>query len=379
MTDALPTKYTKLLLEFKSLPRIEKKRTFMEIAGYTYYENMCSNILQFFLEPSNEHGLKDLMLISLIRTVEPNFPLSTYFGEVKITREHVTKAQNRLDLLIQTEDYIIGIENKIFHHLHNDLSDYKDLVDSYCGSSKRAIYLVLSLNKLTKPEDTKKVEENEFINITYDDIFKNIREVIGRYLNSSNTIYTNYLIDFMKTIENLNPKTMENKEAWTFFKNYTQDINHLAESFDQYKKYLYGKLGKLKEQMTFEEFMGIDEPKIYEKEVRCLYYNIKINSYVITVDACIDINGWEIWLSAIKESEGFLFKEMLSDRDFSFLSNNKPVEIYYRNRLVLKHLEIDIEDKDIPLIVDELKGILTKIDNYKNRIENNTAHQIANG
>lgn len=40
-----------------------------EIAGYPHYENVCSNILVFFLQPDAAHGLKDLCLKSLLQLV----------------------------------------------------------------------------------------------------------------------------------------------------------------------------------------------------------------------------------------------------------------------------------------------------------------------
>ena len=42
---------TKLLDDFRELPgRVDRPRTFMEIASYPHYENVCSNILAFFMD-----------------------------------------------------------------------------------------------------------------------------------------------------------------------------------------------------------------------------------------------------------------------------------------------------------------------------------------
>ena len=35
-----------------------KEKTFMDISGYPYYENVCSNILAFYFKPKEEHKLK---------------------------------------------------------------------------------------------------------------------------------------------------------------------------------------------------------------------------------------------------------------------------------------------------------------------------------
>jgi hypothetical protein len=57
----------RLLDEFARLPRLpEPDKTFMEIAGYPHYENVASNILEFFLNPENGTGLEALLLESLL-------------------------------------------------------------------------------------------------------------------------------------------------------------------------------------------------------------------------------------------------------------------------------------------------------------------------
>ena len=63
-------KITHLLNGLKSLPPSQKREpTFMEIAGYPHFENVCSNILQFYLQPSNEHGFGTLLLDSLFTLI----------------------------------------------------------------------------------------------------------------------------------------------------------------------------------------------------------------------------------------------------------------------------------------------------------------------
>ena len=45
---------------YKQIPK--KEKTFMQIAGYPHYENACSNILAFYLNPNEEHKLNDIVL-----------------------------------------------------------------------------------------------------------------------------------------------------------------------------------------------------------------------------------------------------------------------------------------------------------------------------
>jgi len=144
----------------------------MEISGYPHYENVCSNILKFYLDPTNEHGLKDLVLNSLLHLIDKDFHFDLDFEQIEVYREHKTINDNRLDLVVLTDNYAIGIENKIFHHLHNDLTDYKNTVKSFCYNSRKPVCIVLSLNKLTSPEDIKKIAINDFVTLLMSRFFK---------------------------------------------------------------------------------------------------------------------------------------------------------------------------------------------------------------
>ena len=58
-------KYEKLLEKFADLPKVESAPpTFMEIAGYPHYENVCSNILAFFFDTEEQHEYKDFFKLT---------------------------------------------------------------------------------------------------------------------------------------------------------------------------------------------------------------------------------------------------------------------------------------------------------------------------
>lgn len=340
----------------------------MEIAGYPHYENVCSNILKFYLDPTNEHGLKDLALNSLLHVVDKEFQFDIDFEEIEVYREHQTINENRLDLVILTENYAIGIENKIFHHLHNDLTDYKNTVESFCYNSRKPICMVLSLNKLTSKEDVEKVTSNNFVNVTYEQVFQNIKQNIGRYLNSSNISYINHLTDFIKSIENLTPKTMENKTLWTFFKNNAETIQELTDSFSEYRNSLHLKVYQLNDTIPQNEFAPtVDRQWIYDG--CCLVHDYTINSkYKLAIDTYIDINGWEIQLfGRNKQSTDFIFNVMCKDSDF--LPNS--FDSYERGERLIYH-KFDTET-DISTVAKTLTDLLERIEKYKQRTDNQNA------
>lgn len=338
----------------------------MEISGYPHYENVCSNILKFYLDPTNEHGLKDLVLNSLLHLIDKDFHFDLDFERIEVHREHETLNDNRLDLVVLTENYAIGIEIKIFHHLHNDLTDYKNTVKSFCYNSKKPVCIVLSLNKLTSNEDIEKINTNDFVNVTYEQFFQNIKQNIGGHLNSSNISYINHLTDFMKSIENLTPKTMENKALWTFFKNNSETIQELTDSFSEYKNSLFQKIYQLNDTLPQNKFA----PTVARQWIYAgsrLVHDYTINSkYKLAVDTCININGWEIQLfGRNSHSTDFIFNVMCKDNDFL----PKPFESYERNgRLIYQRFDTDT---DISTVAKTLTDLLTRIENYKKHTDKN--------
>jgi hypothetical protein len=358
--------FIKILLDFKSIPRHKRIKTFMEISGYPHYENVCSNILKFYLDPKNEHGLKDLVLNSLIHPIEKDFKFDVDFEKIEIHREHKTINENRLDIVILTENYAIGVENKIFHHLQNDLTDYNSTINSFCHSSRKPINIVLSLQKLTSKEDIEKINTNNFVNITYEQVFQNIKHNIGKHLNSSNISYINHLTDFIKSIENLTPTTMENKALWAFFKNNSETIQELTESFNEYKNSIYQKIYQLKDTLPQNEFAPtVDRQWIYEGS--CLVHDYTIQSkFKLGIDTSININGWEIQLFGRNSySTDFLFNVMVKDKEFL----PKPFESYeYGARLIYQKFDTET---DLSIVVKSLTDLLTRIENYKKRIDSN--------
>lgn len=362
----MQTDFTQILLDLKSIPKHKRTKTFMEICGYPQYENVCSNILKFYLDPTNEHGLKDLVLNSLLHLIDQDFEFDLDFEQIEVYREHRTVNGNRLDLVILTESYAIGIENKIFHHLHNDLNDYQKTIKSFCYNSRKPVCIVLSLNKLTSIEDIEKVKTNDFVNVTYEQFFQNIKQNIGGHLNSSNISYINHLTDFIKSIENLIPKTMENKALWTFFKNNTDTIQELTDSFNEYKNSIYQKIYQLNDALPQNEFAPtVDKQWIYEGH--CLVHDYTISSkYKLAVDTYIDVNGWEIQLfGRNSQSTDFIFNEMCKDNDF--LPNH--FESYERGeRLIYQRFETDT---DISIVAKTLSDLLIRIEKYKQRTDEN--------
>ena len=123
-----------LLNEFARLPTHEDRPlTFMEIAGYPHYENVCSNILEFFLDSQKQHGLGTLVLDALLDVGDIAPSNEGMGGNLSVEREVYTDAGNRIDVLIESDTHAILIENKIYAGVKNPLADYADYLELGLG------------------------------------------------------------------------------------------------------------------------------------------------------------------------------------------------------------------------------------------------------
>src|SRR5215213_2909494 len=117
-----PNDYEQLMEAFRALPMsVARPRTFMEITRYPHYENVCSNVLAFFMDPAESHGFGPLMLDALASA--GNIAAEEVWSNVFVEREVITLAGNRIDILITSDDRAILIENKIHASVNNPFDD----------------------------------------------------------------------------------------------------------------------------------------------------------------------------------------------------------------------------------------------------------------
>ena len=152
--------------------------------------------------------------------------------QIKVITEDNAEGK-RIDLVIYSPDFIVGIENKITAPLYNPLDVYKRRLEEY--SIENTIKIVLSLNRITKIEEKKLIKRNDFIAITYSDFFEIIKRNIGEYISTCNQKYLTHLFDFIQTIENMNTLNKIDKRIVDFFVDNSNDIDELIKFYNQYK------------------------------------------------------------------------------------------------------------------------------------------------
>jgi hypothetical protein len=232
-------KFKKLLEEFNQTPKIIPQSTYLEICKYpgSRFEEICSRILSFFLKPINEHGLNDLFIRSLLDIIAKERNIRFINRQIQVETEVQTEEGKRLDILILSPDFIIGIENKIYASLYNPLDTYKKLIDTKAKKripEENIFKVVLSIKRITDQNELKKIKENNFVKIYYSDFFEKLKNNVGYYITQANQKYLTFMYDFIQTIENMEGKF--NNQLFQFFTEHKKSLDEMIRLYNEYNK-----------------------------------------------------------------------------------------------------------------------------------------------
>lgn len=255
--------YSELLRKFAELPKEEKEMTFLELCHYPgeRFEEICSRILEFFFQPNNKHGFRDLWFKSLCKIIkidcEDVFEMKTRTEEATSSSEK--EKGKKIDIVLETPTLVIAIENKIGADLYNPLDIYKEHIDKgYSKLNKKCI--VLTAHRLSN-EEQKKVNENGFVVVLYKKLFDNVRELLGKYVSSCNPNFLSFMLDFMMTVEK-RMNFMDNTELNRFFFDKKEEIESMLNSFGDWQR-------KLRDEQSCELNKIKD---VITKKTKCLWW-----------------------------------------------------------------------------------------------------------
>ncbi|MGQ7868676.1 PD-(D/E)XK nuclease family protein [Sunxiuqinia sp. sy24] len=228
----------KLLKQFKGIEFKDiKDPTFLDIINKGRNENTWSRVLLFFFDPNKEHNLKDLFLKSLFQLLDVNFALKnpkSFYGRV----EKSTEDGKRIDIFIQTDEFVIGIENKVYHDCNNPFHLYDEMLKDLAGT-KKLHKVILSLNHCS--------EVSGFKNIRYEQFVSKIEANLPEYENHANPLYLMFLKDFLRNIKNVQKSMhmLENEKAIKFFKDYSETLTILTDRFGEFKQFVENRFREL--------------------------------------------------------------------------------------------------------------------------------------
>jgi len=312
-----------LLQDFEKIPKIkEVVPTIMEIAGFPHYENVCSNILAYYFETKNPHGMKNLLLKSLLECLDSD--LSERFIETSVVRrEEPTSNKKRIDIIIEADDFVIAIENKIYAGMYNDLEEYSRHIDERYVSKIKKMKIVLSMKREFNYE-----HPSGFLNVTYDEFINRIKLNFGEYILLSDSKSTIFLFDFLLTILNLSKTETMNQAVLDFFNQNRQSIESLIEEKNNLQSHLANKVNQLKS-LVPPQALNVTQ-WVYRKYD--LVHDFDFDGVIVAVDCVFDFDGIEIlvWLRKGDVNNYEFLKELQLYRNSPFLQSD-----FHNNRITV--------------------------------------------
>ncbi|MBL0176257.1 MAG: PD-(D/E)XK nuclease family protein [Ignavibacteria bacterium] len=241
MGEVSLTQLNVLLQSFQGMYRSRcQDRTFMQIAGYPHLENVASNILQFYFDPKQPHGLQGLFIETLFKLLTVKSVEATQrdarketlsggqlieYEQVEVHREVATTEDKRIDLLIVTETFVIAIENKIYSTKGNPFEHYRDhLRKHYPNRIQYGVFLCLR-----QPADCvrKAVDSSTFEIISYQRFFQSILANLGSVVLHAREPYLTHLRDFISTLRQLIPGTTMDPKMLSYFQENRKQVEEL--------------------------------------------------------------------------------------------------------------------------------------------------------
>jgi hypothetical protein len=289
-----------LLDEFRKVPgRVERPQTFMEIAGYPHYEDVCSNFLAFFFDPKGLHGLGNLLLDALMDSVSMADRIEGFGGNVSVKREVVTAAGNRIDILVTSDSRAVLIENKIFAAIVNPFDDYvaylnglKDENGVAYEEEKRS-KILLTLQRSDEGKDY------GFVNLTHSDFASAVRSRLGHYVTAADARYLTLMLDFLNTLESLGKGTRMNQQFVMLLAERSREVTQLLTGINEVRGELREKVKALETLVDVGGYQNVEQlpwsPNPNVSLVHFLQHRVRIDGecYVV-VEPVISPGGWQI-------------------------------------------------------------------------------------
>jgi hypothetical protein len=342
-------------LFFKFHPKVNYP-TFLEICGFPSHENVVSNILRFFFDPGEAHGFVDLFLRAFLSSGGCDIEDEERLSNIKVYREVPTPESKRLDLLIEGDDHIIAIENKLHGKTDNPFEIYSNYIKKR-GKGKKKLLYYLSLYPTL-------LELYDFEQIHYKDFIKILRP---RLKKVKNTKYKSFALDFLDALDNPGKETRMDKDVLKLFDDEYDKIASLLKEVNKFKDELRKKVADLKNEVDYSGLESSVKQGFYRETDELFdflgyYITARDKSLsVIGIDAKITTSGWEITIFHPKPKEENLnvLKTFLSD--LGIISPDLDPEDDHRF-----HCQVFKYTENLNKIAKYLQGIITKIANrYK--------------
>ena len=356
------------LLQRSSLGAPKRRRTFMEVAGIQKREITISRILAFLLDTESEHGMDELWLRSLLSAAcDPELDCSgLQLAPTSCSTEAVTanvQQDLRIDVVVETPDVVVGIENKVDATLYNDLGVYAGHL-SLIADSRSAVLLTLTLrdesDSTGKWTDTCNEQGVTLRNVTYAALFEKVRESFGSYMAGADMEWITFARDFMRTIENQGASDMQfDSELFDFVNDNLPEVLLLKEKLEEVTETTKDQGLRLQKLLLADEEligMEIGKPAVYSPD-KCYmycstYYHIPVGKRgwahpeISNELSCMQIRSW-----VSSDSVKVEVRRAMAEADI-------PIVEEHKNHLVMSIMPLNASDEEL---ISSLKVLIRAI------------------
>ena len=366
-------------------------KTFLYISGNARDEKTANNILRFLLDPDEPHGFGNILtraLYDLYRKKSSKNKIKDLNNSIdKFTViQKVYSEYKRIDIVVEAETHVIGIEMKVRADINNPLSEYRKRIEDLAGE-RECLYFLLTLS-----DNQEEIEG--FIPITYRELFTEATKYFNElsvHNIDKHFIYLHLFYDLFNTMDN----HVKNKPIEDNFEKFLQEdkerpeqILFLMKKLIGYEKIIIDKVRSILDDFYKKENI---RRNIWTKDaLYTLYHDISIPEIGhLGIDAFLNRSSgkWQInlkgrgtstikkWVNklSMKNEPGYR-KIIENEEKGEHFDINKikdyadkqrvfsdPYDVSGNNIYIVKDV-IGNEEEDIKLLTDLLKGIIGKLD-----------------
>lgn len=216
----------KTINEFRELPVIKREKTLFDIGTRGHFENPTTDVLSFFCDSSEAHGMGSLIVDSIISLLNQQYQLDipTAQSPIRPEREVVTHTGKRIDLLVDADQWLLIMEAKVGHDQINPFDDYESYADNLAKQQgKRVVYAVLSPQGYVDDP----IAHPRWVGISFTNLVQAIKENLQQYFfDKPFNKWLLILKDFLLHLENLMTEQTQTQQQTQFVLKNLADISN---------------------------------------------------------------------------------------------------------------------------------------------------------
>lgn len=232
-------RYENLLLKAQQYKIPEREMTIFDTALKNHHENPITELLSFFLNPNEKHGLGTSFYDGFINSLNDKEEYEDFdFGSfLKVSTQQKTDKGNFIDLWVETDTALIIVEVKVYHYQKNPFQDYlawgrKKLKEFSNLTKKEESYFEKELVPLILCPDGISYAE-QWLGLAYNDLTLEIRTALAHeFFKISINKWGIFARDFLLHLDSFVDLLETNMESINFVVQNMKKIQELVELRD---------------------------------------------------------------------------------------------------------------------------------------------------